>query len=84
MFNFKTPLCLDVGCGERPFPHADVLCDLRRSEKNEKPFVFSDAHFLPFQSKVFDLVVSYHMLEHVANPQVVFKELKRVAKHGEE
>ena len=82
MSSFKVPLCLDVGCGENPFPYADVVCDLRRSEKYEKTFVISDAHFLPFRSKIFDFVVCHHVLEHVKNPQLAFRELKRVAKHG--
>lgn len=75
-------LCLDVGCGENPFPYADVLCDLRRIEKCEQMFVISDAHFLPFRSEIFDFVVCFHVFEHVKNPKLVFAELKRIAKHG--
>jgi SAM-dependent methyltransferase len=86
------PLCLDIACGAKPFPEANVLCDLHvepcpdRSMKNletaGKPFVLCSGYFLPFKDKAFDFVTSYYLLEHVDEPGVLFKELKRVSNHG--
>jgi SAM-dependent methyltransferase len=86
------PSCLDVACGAKPFPKANVLCDLnakpvpdRRMKclvTEEKPFVLCDSRYLPFKDKAFDFVTSYYLLEHVPAPWLVFRELKRVSKHG--
>jgi len=84
--------CLDVACGAKPFPKADVLCDLNvkavpdrrmmRLVTCGKPFVKCDCSFLPFKDKAFDFVTSYYAIEHIDDPQRLFGELKRVAKHG--
>lgn len=86
------PYCLDIACGAKPFPQADVLCDLHvkpvpdRGMKslitNGKPFVRCNCFFLPFKDAAFDFVTSYYLVEHVADPFSLFKELKRVSKHG--
>jgi len=86
------PLCLDIACGAKPFPNADVLCDLNskpvpdRSMKNlvteGKPFVLCSCFNLPFKDKAFDFVTSYYLIEHVDSPSRLFSELKRVSKHG--
>jgi SAM-dependent methyltransferase len=88
----KTLFCLDVACGAKPFPKADVLCDLNveavpdrrmmRLETEGKPFIKCDCRFLPFKDRAFDFVTSYYTVEHVDDPQRLFGELKRVAKHG--
>lgn len=87
-----SPYCLDIACGAKPFPKADVLCDLNakpvpdRSMKNlvtqGKPFVLCSCYSLPFKDKAFDFVTSYYLIEHVNDPWTLFKELKRVSKHG--
>jgi hypothetical protein len=87
-----SPLCLDIACGAKPFPKASVLCDLHvepcpdRSMKclvtGGKPFVLCNCYFLPFKDKAFDFVTSYYLLEHISDPWMFFKELKRVAAHG--
>lgn len=87
-----SPLCLDIACGAKPFPKADVLCDLHakpcpdRSMKNlvtsGKPFVLCSCYNLPFKDKAFDFVTSYYLVEHVDAPGSLFKELKRVSQHG--
>jgi SAM-dependent methyltransferase len=87
-----TPFCLDIACGAKPFPEANVLCDLHvepvpdRSMKklvtDGKPFVLCSCYALPFKDKAFDFVTSYYLLEHVTDPSIPFKEIKRVAKHG--
>jgi len=86
------PYCLDIACGAKPFPKADVLCDLHaepvpdRSMKKlvteGKPFIECSCYNLPFKDKAFDFVTSYYLIEHLDNPWSLFKELKRVSKHG--
>lgn len=86
-------LRLDVGCGE--YPKGDVNCDLFTSDighwtgKNQMRvlntkkipnFVVCDSQHLPFQSGTFDLVYCSHVIEHVAQPFLLFKELYRVSK----
>jgi SAM-dependent methyltransferase len=92
--NSKTtaPLCLDIACGAKPFPKADVLSDLHvkpvpdRSMKclvtDGKPFVLCNCYFLPFKDKAFDFVTSYYLMEHLSDPWSFFKEIKRVSSHG--
>jgi len=87
-----SPFCLDVGCGAKPFPEADVLCDLNakpvpdRSMKKlvtgGRPFVLCSCSSMPFKDKAFDFVTSYYLIEHVKDPWSFFKELKRISKHG--
>jgi SAM-dependent methyltransferase len=88
----EAPFCLDIACGAKPFPEADVLCDLHvepcpdRSMKSlvtaGKPFVLCSCCALPFKDKAFDFVTSYYLIEHLADPWSLFKELKRVSNHG--
>jgi SAM-dependent methyltransferase len=90
--NCQISISLDVACGAKPFPLADVLCDLNvkpvpdRRMKNlvteGKPFVTCDSRYLPFKDKAFDFVTSYYLIEHIDDPWSFFKELKRVSKHG--
>jgi SAM-dependent methyltransferase len=85
-------LCLDIACGAKPFPKANVLCDLHvepvpdRSMKQlvtcGKPFVRCSCYELPFKTQAFDFVTSYYLIEHIDDPWTLVKELKRVSKHG--
>jgi SAM-dependent methyltransferase len=85
-------LCLDIACGAKPFPNANVLCDLnvepvpdRRMKKlvtGGKPFVMCSCYALPFKDQAFDFVTSYYLIEHLEAPWTLFKELKRVSRHG--
>jgi len=85
-------LCLDIACGAKPFPEANVLCDLHvapvldRSMKGlvteGKSFVLCSCYSLPFKDKAFDFVTSYYLIEHLTGPWRLLKELKRVSKHG--
>ncbi len=87
-----TTLCLDIACGAKPFPKANVLCDLNvepvpdRSMKKlqtaGKPFVKCSCYTLPFKDKAFDFVTSYYLIEHLSDPWTMFREIKRVSKHG--
>jgi Methyltransferase domain len=62
---------LDLGSGGFPFPFASVLADRFRDKSptrhealvtDDKPFVVSDIHDLPFGDKVFDFVYCSHVL----------------------
>ncbi len=85
-------LCLDIACGAKPFPKANVLCDLHvepvpdRSMKKlvtaGKPFVLCSCYALPFKEKAFDFVTSYYLIEHLNDPGNLIRELKRVSTHG--
>ncbi|HSV49538.1 MAG TPA: class I SAM-dependent methyltransferase, partial [Candidatus Acidoferrales bacterium] len=85
-------LCLDIACGAKPFPEANVLCDLNSKpvpDRNMKqlvtagkPFVLCSCYALPFKDQAFDFVTSYYLIEHIDDPWLLLKELKRVSKHG--
>jgi SAM-dependent methyltransferase len=87
-----SPLCLDIACGAKPFPKANVLCDLNVKPvadrdmmglvTDDKPFVKCSCYALPFKDKAFDFVTSYYLIEHLDAPWGLFRELKRVSKHG--
>jgi len=87
-----SPFCLDIACGAKPFPEANVLCDLHvepvpdRSMKKlvteGKPFVLCSCYSLPFKDQAFDFVTSYYLIEHVTDPWGLIREIKRVSKHG--
>ena len=76
---------LDVGCGG--IPKGDVNCDLFIGESphtslfihKPKNFVQCDAGYLPFRNSIFTLVYSSHLLEHLTNPFLATKEMKRVS-----
>lgn len=86
------PLCLDIACGAKPFPKANVLCDLnvkpcpdrsmKRLVTSGKPFVMCSCYALPFMDGAFDFVTSYYLIEHLDNPKALLAELKRVSQHG--
>jgi ubiquinone/menaquinone biosynthesis C-methylase UbiE len=44
--------------------------------------LFSEGEKLPFNDETFDVVVSFSVLEHVNNPELVLQESKRVLKKG--
>jgi SAM-dependent methyltransferase len=82
---------LDIGSGGDPFPFATVLADRYLSQtehraidfrSNGKPTVICDIHHLPFGEKVFDFVVSCHVLEHIDDPIRACEEIQRVGKAG--
>jgi 2-polyprenyl-3-methyl-5-hydroxy-6-metoxy-1,4-benzoquinol methylase len=45
-------------------------------------FFVGDAHKLEFPANTFDVVFTMEVLEHVANPKIVLREVKRVLKRG--
>jgi SAM-dependent methyltransferase len=86
------PMCLDIACGAKPFPEANVLCDLHVEPVADrrmmqlvtygKPFVKCSCYALPFRDQAFDFVTSYYVMEHLAEPWSLFRELRRVSSHG--
>lgn len=45
-------------------------------------FVTGDAYRLPFENNTFDIVHAHQVLQHVADPIAVLREMRRVAKPG--
>lgn len=83
-------LLLDAGCGSEARVSAEGKCKLAVGVDREKPntsrvpgideVVVGHLGVLPFQSNVFDVIVSWMVVEHLENPQACFKELNRVCK----
>jgi len=86
---------LDVGCGEKPlgdlFLDSEYLgIDFADYSKNKdagtgKPDYFFDdeykkSHKLPFEKEIFDHAVSFQMLEHHPEPQILITEMVRITK----
>jgi SAM-dependent methyltransferase len=44
--------------------------------------VVGDAHWLPFKTGAFDLIISTEMLEHTLEPQRIIDEIRRVLRPG--
>jgi SAM-dependent methyltransferase len=96
---FKAARILDIGCAqgnyaitlaERGF--RVVACDLRRSyldyarmkdDSGIVSFVVANAYDLPFKTASFDLVIAGEILEHLAYPEKLINECRRIlAKDG--
>ena len=69
-------LVLDVGCGEMPM--GNVNCDIKISVNIPLNFVLCDSQYLSFRNYCFDRVDTNHVIEHVRNPFLFLKEIKRV------
>jgi len=90
----STPDVLDLGCGRGNFVldelgevfgrkvGFDVSASETEGNRSVSELVFGDAKKLPFPDASFDLVVSLWMLEHIAEPELVFAEIARVLKPG--
>ena len=44
-------------------------------------FILADAHNIPFKDKSFDLVICYETIEHLINPLIALKEMRRALKN---
>ena len=60
----------------------DQLAAARRDVPANVSFVQGDAHALPFPEGRFDVVYCRYVLEHVADPPAVLREMRRVLKPG--
>ena len=75
---------LNVGCGtdykegwvnldfNKKFKH-DVYFDLSTIYKDKK---------MPFKDNTFDLIILYHVIEHLPEPLPILRELYRICKKG--
>ena len=85
-------LLLDAGCGSETRVSAQGKCRMVVGVDRGKPEVSSilgidevvlgDLSALPFPSGIFDVVVSWMVVEHLDKPEACFKELNRVCKDG--
>jgi len=83
-------LVLEVGSGDSPCPRSDVLFELtldsfeRAGGKTivDRPLVLGNVEKLPFPDKSFGYVIAFHVLEHMARPELFLSELQRVASAG--
>ncbi len=82
---------LDFGCGSKPYESLFTRVDqyigvdmpvTGHPHRRSRVDVFYDGERLPFPDCTFDGVVSFEVLEHVFNPDVVLRELRRVLKPG--
>lgn len=81
---------LEIGSGHNPKTRSDILCDkfidddLQRGGGivADRPLVEADGQYLPFGDASFDYVICSHILEHVENPELLIRELTRVASAG--
>jgi ubiquinone/menaquinone biosynthesis C-methylase UbiE len=77
---------LDVGCGRQPYRR--VLAKVRRYIGLDTPAsahrvdIYGDALALPFRDEVFDTVLCNQLLEHVAEPGLLLREIVRVLKRS--
>lgn len=92
--NHQFNKCLDIGCASGymlskmalTYPYAkyfglDVYNEAIKSAKIIYPnieFQVGFAERLPFKNESFDLITFYETIEHVENPQLALKEIKRV------
>ncbi len=86
---------LDVGCGNEKTARGTVNIDSFRRGQNFQigdqlkgkyvnpnfipNFIVADACYLPFKDNSFRTVFSSHTIEHVIDPELMFRELCRVA-----
>lgn len=64
---------------------ADAIAEateLAAEKSLDVPFQRADIHQLPFADATFDVVFCHQVLHHVADPQVVLQEFRRVTKPG--
>lgn len=93
-YNFAGDL-IDIGCGEKPFKNLFTNTksykgiDFKDYSKNkdfvgeEPDYFFADNYLetfkLPFNRESFDISVSFQVLEHHSKPEMLIKEMFRIA-----
>lgn len=90
----KRPSVLDAGCGHGNFVvdelkeklgrvvGVDATAEDAANNTSIDELVVANLERLPFENNSFDLAVSLWVLEHIQNPQAVFKEIARVLQPG--
>ena len=89
----KENVLLDAGCGKKgimnkyigQFKYAvgtDLSLSAMKENKSLDDFVLNDLNQLPFKNDVFDVVITQWALEHIADPEICFREFYRVLKKG--
>jgi SAM-dependent methyltransferase len=86
---------LDVGCGSIPRGDINIDAvkksgyNLQTGNqwesdyidvKSIKNYIIADVHHLPIKDKSIDVVLSSHVIEHVAHPALMLREMVRVSK----
>jgi len=91
LVGLSRPWVADIGCGDSPFPLANILVDKYPGETEHrlgplrtdgKLFIVADICALPFADRSLDFVWCSSVLEHLDDPEAGFLELKRVGKAG--
>jgi len=76
----QNDLVLDVGCGlnhlKRVYRNL-IGVDIAR---NSKADILVDCRMLPFRDKSFDVAISVSVIEHINNPELMLREMCRVAR----
>lgn len=84
----KTRSCLDIGAGIAPYEAAlrkhihvgsYIALDVASTDRTN---VIADCLQLPFKSKSIDIVVSFDVIQHIENPELMLDEACRVIKGG--
>jgi len=81
-------ILLDIGCGKKPYHpllnHKTVKwVGIDRAVTHSglsSADIFGDGKYLPFKSEAFDTVLCTQVIEHIDEPDILFKEISRVLK----
>ena len=75
---------LDIGCGYRAHPKANIISDVQDFSNfyRGREFVKINEKKLPFKDKEFDFVIASHVIEHVQDFEFFIKELERISSKG--
>ena len=75
---------LDIGCGYRAHPRANIVADVQDLSDyyKKREFIKIDDKELPFKDKEFDFVIASHVIEHVEDFEFFIKELERISHQG--
>ena len=83
---------LDIGCGKKPYEDLIMGIDAVKSytgvdiegeySKKGKPDILWDGNILPIESKQYDIVVCFEVIEHVMDISNILKESHRVLRNN--
>lgn len=96
-YTSEEKLVLDAGCGvgygteelaKRSFFALGIDLSKRvidkamRRRKTNLRFILADCRYLPLRNESFDLITSFEVIEHLVDPDLFLKEVKRVLKEN--